>query len=101
MDMTIQTNVRLPARLKKEAEKLVRKGYYKSVSELIVSSLRNEIMNFKKTAKALKDIEEVRKAREEVLTDFMRKAGGDTNKALKLMQEEAEKIYKKEPEFWE
>ncbi len=48
-----------------------------------------------------KELDLMRKAREEIWTSFLRKAKGDSEKAVKLMQKEAEKIYKQNPEFWE
>lgn len=101
MSLNIQTNVRMPIKLKKEAEKMVKKGYYNSISELVVASVRNEVNKIKELNKATKEIELIRMARKQVWSEFLKKAHGNPKKASELMSKEAEKIYSKEPNFWD
>ena len=93
----VTTSVRMPIILKKEAVKLINKGYYKNLSELMITALRDEI----KECKGLtRDVHHIRKIKQQVWNDYLEKAKGNPKKAAKLMYEEDLKSYEEEPKFW-
>ena len=93
----VQTSFRMPAQLEKEVENLVKKGYYKSKSELYIEGIRNQIIETKKISSSVID---AKKAREKMWGDLMKRSGGDFDKAFGLMKKDAEELYAKEPDFW-
>ncbi len=90
------TTVRIPVKLKEYADKLVEEGYYKNFSDLVISGLRREVFENNMTL-AVKKAREAKKA---VWEEALKKARGDPDKAIKIMQKEAEKLYASDPSFW-
>ena len=86
---TVVTTVRLPAQVKKEAEQLVKKGFFKNFSDVVLAGLRLEIYGH-----------QIRDAREKVWRDYLSQAGGDSEKAAKLYLKEAKEYQKKHPELF-
>ena len=93
----IATSVRIPKEVKKEAMKLVKKGYFCDFSSLIVTALRDEIKEHKKLSSSVMDAREIRKR---IWKEYLQKANGSPEKAVKLIYEEDKKQYSKNPEFW-
>ncbi|MFH0986565.1 MAG: ribbon-helix-helix domain-containing protein, partial [Candidatus Micrarchaeota archaeon] len=84
-ELLVPTSVRLPAKLKDEAETLVKKGYYGNFSDLITAALRDEIKEHKMLSSSVKDVREIRA---KIWGDYMKRAGGNSKKAARLMYEE-------------
>ncbi len=85
----VVTTVRLPARVKEEAEVLVREGLFKNFSDVVLAGLRREI-----------DAHKVCEARERVWRDYVERAGGDAKKASSLYLKDAEEYQKAHPELF-
>lgn len=85
--MSKVVSVRLPEALLKDAKKTVKHGHYTSLNELIVSGIRSQIYRFIEPPVA----REVRKARDKMWQEYVEKAGGDEDKAFKLMLHDASK----------
>ncbi|MCK4327336.1 MAG: hypothetical protein KAW41_02560 [Candidatus Diapherotrites archaeon] len=83
---TVVTTVRLPARVKQEAESLVHKGLFKNFSDVVLAGLRREI-----------NAHTAREAREQVWRDYLERSGGDAEKASRLYLRDAEEYQKKHP----
>ncbi|MFH0987066.1 MAG: ribbon-helix-helix domain-containing protein [Candidatus Micrarchaeota archaeon] len=91
-----QVCVKLPPQLKKQADGLVRKGYFKTISELMTASLREKIEDYRKPD----PVKTARAAKKAVWEEYMKKGNGDPELATTIMMKEAEEEYKKDPEFW-
>ena len=85
----VVTTVRLPARVKAEAERLVADGLFKNFSDVVLAGLRREI-----------DASRAREARERVWRDYAARAGGDAEKASRLYLADAEAYQKAHPELF-
>ena len=83
--------VRVPAKLRSEAERLVKEGYFRSLSEVIVSGLRREIIEHGPSKATLL----LRKQDKKMWAEYMKKAGGDNDKAIDLYLEDLREIEKK------
>lgn len=84
----VTTSVRIPIKIKEEADKLVEEGYFKNMSELVVNGIRNEIKEYS-PSKAVRDIREFR---DKTWQDFIKKAGGDKGKAADMCFDEIKKF---------
>ena len=89
----IIATVRLPKKLKQQAEYLVKKGYFKNLSDALITGLRREV-------RECMTLESVKNAKEQVWQEYLSKAGGDPEKASKLYLEDAKKYQKEHPEFF-
>lgn len=94
----VPTSVRIPKKLKIEAESLVKNGYYGNFSDLVVNALRDEVKEHKMLSSSVKD---VRRVRARIWSDYLKKAGNDPRKAAKLMYEEDLKASENDPTFLE
>ena len=83
---TIVTTVRLPPKVKRAAENLVKEGLFKNFSDVVLAGLRREIYE-----------NEAREAREGVWRDYLNKAGGSAEKASKLYLHDATEYQKQHP----
>lgn len=92
----ISATVRIPSAVKQEALQLVECGYYKNLSDFVISAMRDEL----KEHKVSSSVRDVRLARKKIWAEYLKKAGGDVDKALDIMHEEGEKEYAKDPAFW-
>lgn len=96
--MANTVTVRIPVKLREEADALVQKGYYKNLSDLILSCLRIEVHKKVDAVKMIRDL------RDKETKKYIKKAGGDPKKGFDLffndlMKFQEEEI-KKNPEFW-
>lgn len=73
--------VRTPEKLKKEAEDLVEQGYFKNVSEIMVTGMRKTVQEYSKS----RAVNEVRKFRDEQTKKALKQAGGDKKKAAEII----------------
>lgn len=77
--------VRVPAQLRKSIMRLVDAGFYKNFSDAVLAGLRREV-NELDTA-----VVQSREAKKAVWDEYLKKAGGDREKASKLMFEDGKK----------
>ena len=90
------TTVRVPVKLKEEAEKLVKQGYFKNLSDILVTGLRDQIQTYKPSKAVL----ESREAKKAVWDYYLKKAKGDTKLAVELHFKDIKKGEAEEPEFF-
>lgn len=83
--------VRVPAGLKSEAERLVKAGYFRSLSEVIVSGLRREVIECGPSKATLL----LRKQNERMWAEYMRKANGDYDRAVGLYLGDLDRLAEK------
>lgn len=83
----VVVTVRLPRKLKEDVDLVVKEGNFKNVSDLVVASVRKEVETYKPSRATLL----VRKARKEIWEDYLKRANGDINKAIKLHHEDGKK----------
>lgn len=93
---TVTATVRLPKKLKQEADKLVKKGYFKNLSDAMIAGLRHET-EIHRTEDTVREIKEIRK---KMWDEYLKKANGDPEKASKIMFREIKKEEAKEPWFY-
>ena len=86
----VTTSVRVPIRIKEEAEALIKEGYFKNLSEFIVSGMRKELTEYS-PSKAVRDIREFR---HRTWQNFLKEANGDYKKAAKLYDNAIEESWK-------
>lgn len=91
------TSVRIPPKVKKDAEELVKEGYFGNLSRLIVTAVREKVEEYKRLDSSVRDS---RKAKAQVWREYLDKAEGSPEKALKIMQREAQEEYESNPGFW-
>lgn len=91
------TSVRIPPRVREEAQKLVEEGYFGNLSQLIVTSLRKKLKEYREMDMSVK---ESRKAKARLWENYLQKADGDPEKASKMMIKDAQKEYNERPDFW-
>ena len=86
------TTVRVPIKLKEQAEDLIKQGYFKNLSDLLVTGLRDQIQTYSPNFTALV----VRKIRKDWEEELMAKAKGNKKKAFDLFRKEIEEESKKD-----
>ena len=83
-------SVRAPIGLVKEVDRLVGEGIYKNRTDMIVHSMRKNVEEHRQEhPETLK----LRKAKEGIMQDYIRKAKGDRNKAIDMLFDDVEKNY--------
>ncbi|MFH0986788.1 MAG: hypothetical protein V1911_01930 [Candidatus Micrarchaeota archaeon] len=89
--MSETMTVRVPEQLRTEAEILVKEGYFRSLSDVIVSGLRREIVETGPAKATLA----LRESNRKMWDEYRKKAKGDEEKAWSLYFNDLKKIEKK------
>lgn len=88
--------VRVPSKLKQDAEEIIKEGYFKNFSDILVAGLRQQVQTYKPSNAVL----EGRAARKAVWDYYLKKAKGNAELASKLEFADGKKIEEAEPEFF-
>ncbi|MBS3060220.1 MAG: hypothetical protein J4432_01780 [DPANN group archaeon] len=92
---TVTATVRIPVALKKDADKMIKSGHYKNMSDLLISGLRLEIRESNKDA-----VTQSREAKRDIWEHYMKLAKGDLELATKLELADIKKGEAEEPWFY-
>ena len=90
------TSVLLPRKLKEEIKEVVEAGYFKNVSDLLVTGARHEIDKYKPSRATLLS----RAAKKKVDEYYLKKAKGNRKKAVDLMFKDFKKYEKENADFF-
>ena len=90
------TSVLLPSKLKQEIKEVVNEGYFKNVSDLLVTGARYEVDKYKPSRATLLS----RAAKKKADEYYLKKAKGNRKKAADLMFEDIKKYEKEDSDFF-
>ena len=96
MNNSIITSIVLPRKLKEEIKEIVKAGYFKNVSDLLVTGARHEVDKYQPSRATLIS----RAAKKKVDEYYLKKAKGSRKKAADLMFEDFKKYEKEDPNFF-
>jgi len=88
----VQVSIKFPPRLKEGVQDLIDEGHFKTFSDVIITGTRQVVNEYHPQSAA----NQVRRIRDKLCDDLMKRAKGDKKKARELMMKEQEEILKED-----